>query len=984
MAQRGGILQSRMLGTARPESTRTGPDPTFLDGIGAAFRTTRDESDYVEDVRLSEGYRPIEETLYQLGVPRSALYVPIDDEFRRGQIDTINLRAVWREMEAQRQRNPRLFAGLPKTEDEFRKGLLRRGGERTADQQTLGRMSGAKGVAAGLIGGVAAYPTDPLNLTLMTIGGGGKTIAQTVLRETALNAGLEAVLSPQLVGARYAMGESTGLGEVATNIAIGGIAGGALGGAGKALELRGGDAISRVQEGVLGRVLPALPAPIRERIARRTTLDDADLPDVVEAAIGRDSLSQEEAAAIGALRRDTDIEQTNPFVANGAGTAMHRRRLGDAVATILADVPAAAPPMSLPRAASRRALSDSTAIGSGTVPMGREAVKARIGRAESPSDTARNPLSSATGRYQFTRGTFLNYHKQVFGGDMSDAARWAQATDGNVQERLMDAMLADNAAFLKRVGEAESAGNLYVVHFVGQGGAKKLFAADPSTPIARVLGEDVVRANPFLRGKTAGDTIAWAHQRMGGPAPARAGARAELAGGIAASEVDVRARLQSEIDALQAGAVARAAEPPALRDVSDLLEPAPAPVRAIEPIDVAPVERVADPVDVAPVTRGGDVAQAAPIIDSAGDAPVRIDALVDAEPIVRAVKPRTLPVRRRPSDIVEFIADRGGLRDDEGHSLAAMRGMGKKLVPRAGPLIRKKGMGIDAAGELLWEAGYFRERPTETEVLDMLERAVNGGEKIYALPDADVMAARALTDEQEMQFEAAVSRLPDDFPLDPVKDREAVMDVLSEIEDSGADAFDALARVVEQRVNNWRQRAFEEGDYVEYRPTEPDLDAPDGRFGDAGEGVDGSAPVGRAAERSGGPAAYGPLSGDEAAELIEAQVRAFGDPEGEAPRAQVESVEHDLRMAAAVDPAIVERQRQEAALKAASPMQSNVDQESTIGLGLFVASDQTKLKFEDGSERSLGEMFEDLDGEGGDIDLLRSCLPPAKAGSDDA
>ncbi len=966
MAQRGGILQSRLLGTPRPDSTREGPDPTFLDTLGASFRIGRDDQIGADEEAIMNAYGPIVSALVERGKPIETYVVP-----SRGG-SPVNESAVWRDIAAMRQTDPRAFSGVAANRDAFRADAMRKYKSRIADDTgTIQR----GGIVPSLLGGLGAAMTDPINVGLSMatggVAGGGRTVATTLAREAIVNAGIEAVQQPLVAVQRQKTGRTLGVGEAALNVAIGGVAGAGLAGIGIGLK-RGVPALT---ERSIAGVWDRLPEGVRRRWANATDVTDQDLPDLLDMTIGRDALSEDEAAATAALRRDADIQTDSPFVGNGAGNAMHRQRLGDAVATILADVPAAAPPLSPPRAARRSTLSESTAIGSGTVPMGREAVKARIGRAESPSDTARNPLSSATGRYQFTRRTFLNYHRQVFGGDMPDAARWAQATDGNVQERLMDAMLADNAAFLKRVGEAESAGNLYVVHFVGQGGAKKLFAADPSTPIARVLGEDVVRANPFLRGKTAGDTIAWAHQRMGGPAPARAGARAELAGGIGTSEADVRARLQAEIDAMQAQAMARDATPTTTGDVSDLLEPAPAAARTIELIAVAPIERAGDIADAAPVARVAD-----PVAE-----PVRIDALVDDAPIVVAPKARTLPVRRRPSDIVEFLGDRGGLRDDEGHSLAGMRGMGKKFVPRAGPLVRPKGMGIDQAGELLWEAGYFRERPTETDVLDMLERAVNGGEKIYALPDVDVMAARALTDEQEMQFDAAVARLPDDFPLDPVKDREAVMDVLAEIEATGADAMASLSRVFNERMENIQSRAFEEGDYVDYRAAEPDLTEPSGRFDDAGADGGRSAPVGSAADGGGGPAAYGPLSGDEAAELIEAQVRAFGDPEGEAPRAQIESVEHDLRMAAdAVDPAIAERQRQEAALQAASPMRPAVDQDSTIGLGLFDASDQTMLKFEDGSERSLGEMFEDLDGEGGDIDLLRSCLPPAKAGSDDA
>lgn len=117
----------------------------------------------------------------------------------------------------------------------------------------------------------------------------------------------------------------------------------------------------------------------------------------------------------------------------------------------------------------------------------------------------------------------------------------------------------------------------------------------------------------------------------------------------------------------------------------------------------------------------------------------------------RGAKYRRVPKSDKPQDALEFLASKGGLRDDEGHLLR--QGMDAPKMTPAGPLIRKTGRGIDEAGEILHEAGYFgpmesRDRPTEDEVLDLLARAF-AGEKIWSDVDTDEVMQLAWMDEYE-------------------------------------------------------------------------------------------------------------------------------------------------------------------------------------------------------------------------------------------
>lgn len=150
-----------------------------------------------------------------------------------------------------------------------------------------------------------------------------------------------------------------------------------------------------------------------------------------------------------------------------------------------------------------------------------DTLMAKIRRVESGGkDNAKNPRSSATGRYQFTDGTWLATYKAEFGDTgESPAAILVKRGDGDIQDRLMRRLTRGNAAGLEQAGIEANAGNLYLAHFAGIYGARKLHTAGKDTPVEQVLGQAVVDANPFLRGKTAGDVIAWAAQKMGGAAP---------------------------------------------------------------------------------------------------------------------------------------------------------------------------------------------------------------------------------------------------------------------------------------------------------------------------------------------------------------------------------------------------------------------------------------------------------------------------------
>lgn len=162
--------------------------------------------------------------------------------------------------------------------------------------------------------------------------------------------------------------------------------------------------------------------------------------------------------------------------------------------------------------------------------MGRYMAKNR--RAESGgNDQAKAATSSASGRYQFTDGTWLQYHAKVFGNTGETREQiLAKKRDGAVQDRLMMELTSDNAKALRGAGLPVNDANLYLAHFLGIGGALKLLRAGPNAPLSEAIDAKQIAANKavFKGRQTAGDVIAWAAAKMGQPVDP-----ASMAGGAA-------------------------------------------------------------------------------------------------------------------------------------------------------------------------------------------------------------------------------------------------------------------------------------------------------------------------------------------------------------------------------------------------------------------------------------------------------------------
>lgn len=135
--------------------------------------------------------------------------------------------------------------------------------------------------------------------------------------------------------------------------------------------------------------------------------------------------------------------------------------------------------------------------------------------------TGKNPRSSARGPYQIVDRTFVGLFHQLFpdrAENMTPAqilAVRATPEGAKISGEMGPVIAKQNMQALKDAGFEPSAGNIYLAHFLGAGGAKRVLGADPATPVSDLLDHKALRANPsILPGRTAGQVVQWASGEM--------------------------------------------------------------------------------------------------------------------------------------------------------------------------------------------------------------------------------------------------------------------------------------------------------------------------------------------------------------------------------------------------------------------------------------------------------------------------------------
>lgn len=168
--------------------------------------------------------------------------------------------------------------------------------------------------------------------------------------------------------------------------------------------------------------------------------------------------------------------------------------------------------------------------------VGRDGIETRKARGVAPVDTvvdkiigvesggnpaARNPNSSAAGLGQFVDGTWvamLRKYRPTLAAGKSRAELIEMKSDAGLSREMTKMYAQENTYILQAAGFQASAGNVYLAHFLGPGGAKSILGAGDAASASAVLPSSVIAANPFLRGMSVADIKAWAARKMGGEA----------------------------------------------------------------------------------------------------------------------------------------------------------------------------------------------------------------------------------------------------------------------------------------------------------------------------------------------------------------------------------------------------------------------------------------------------------------------------------
>lgn len=149
-------------------------------------------------------------------------------------------------------------------------------------------------------------------------------------------------------------------------------------------------------------------------------------------------------------------------------------------------------------------------------------VNKTIGVESGGNPNAKNSKSSATGLGQFIESTWLDMvrrHRPDLVQGKGRAEILALRTNPAISREMTTRYTEENANALRKAGLPVTEGNLYLAHFSGAGTAAKALKANPNAPASSVYGQAAIDANgSILRGKTVGQVVAWANQKMGGKA----------------------------------------------------------------------------------------------------------------------------------------------------------------------------------------------------------------------------------------------------------------------------------------------------------------------------------------------------------------------------------------------------------------------------------------------------------------------------------
>ena len=129
---------------------------------------------------------------------------------------------------------------------------------------------------------------------------------------------------------------------------------------------------------------------------------------------------------------------------------------------------------------------------------------------------AANPNSTARGLGQFIESTWLRM-MDVYRPDLAGLSRADKLNlrfDPDLSREMVRNLAREGESYLRNRGHQITAGRLYLAHFLGASGAHIALSADANASVASVMGQGVVNANGFLRGRNMAWLWNWAERKM--------------------------------------------------------------------------------------------------------------------------------------------------------------------------------------------------------------------------------------------------------------------------------------------------------------------------------------------------------------------------------------------------------------------------------------------------------------------------------------
>lgn len=322
-----GVLSSMQVRGDAPILSRKGPGsasppPTWTEAVAANWRLNQDDSEDYSFSNELDAYQDIEDALVATGRPRARYRDPNWRTFLTTVETAPERRArIWSDLVEARKVNPRAFADVPaKTQKEFEIWAARRKGERDRDQAIAARGGTGTAILPGLAYGLTRMG-DPENIAQIPLGGAGRTVAGTLLRQFGAGVLGTAITAPQLALVRSRMGEGYSSEDLATDLVLGGVTNAAFVGGQMAIGRYGPKAVD-----ALGNVAAA-----GRQAAENVVPLDLKLARALDQAVPAELRPPEVHDAINVINHAVEVDATSPYVLSHAGLERHVEKLGTAL-----------------------------------------------------------------------------------------------------------------------------------------------------------------------------------------------------------------------------------------------------------------------------------------------------------------------------------------------------------------------------------------------------------------------------------------------------------------------------------------------------------------------------------------------------------------------------------------------------------------------------------------------------------------------------